>query len=105
MIRTTIVLLLLLSISITADAAYQLKFISEMAIEKPIHVAPDQSGNIYVTTKKGGVSVHSPDGKSLFTMARPATVDLGARAAARLICRTVKGITASVAPRCDAARI
>ncbi len=65
MSRAAVLIVLLFSLSATAHAAYQVKFVAEVAIEKPVHVAPDQNGNLYVTTREGTVSVHTPDGKNL----------------------------------------
>jgi sugar lactone lactonase YvrE/fibronectin type 3 domain-containing protein len=68
MIRTAVALIFLLSLSVKAHAAYQVKFVAELPVDKPVHVAPDQNGNIYVTTKDGAVSVQTPEGKSLLNI-------------------------------------
>lgn len=51
--------------AISAQAAHQVKFVAEVPVEKPLHVATDQNGNMYVTTKSGDVVVYTVDGKSV----------------------------------------
>jgi DNA-binding beta-propeller fold protein YncE/TPR repeat protein len=62
MFRVVLSLILVL-FSISAQAAHQVKFLAEVAVDNPLHVAPDQNGNIYVTTKDGTVVVSTLDGK------------------------------------------
>ncbi len=57
--------LLLFIFPLTAQAAHQVKFIAEIPVDKPLHVASDQSGNIYVITKDGSIALFSPEGKKL----------------------------------------
>ncbi|NVN99719.1 MAG: tetratricopeptide repeat protein [Geobacteraceae bacterium] len=49
-------------------ATHQVRFVSEIPIEKPLHVASDKDGNIYVTSKDPAVLVYSRDGKLLRTI-------------------------------------
>ncbi len=64
MFRVVLSLILVL-FSIPAKAAHQVKFFAEVPVNKPLHVAPDQNGNMYVTTKDGAVAVYTIDGKSV----------------------------------------
>lgn len=57
--------LILLMFPLSVNAAHQVKFVTEIPAEKPLHVASDKYGNIYVTSKEATVSIFSPDGKSL----------------------------------------
>jgi DNA-binding beta-propeller fold protein YncE len=56
----------LLTIATIANAANQLKYVAEIAVEKPLHVALAKDGTVFVTTKDGAVVVFSADGKELF---------------------------------------
>jgi sugar lactone lactonase YvrE/TPR repeat protein len=67
MFRAAVVLIFLIC-SVSANAAHQVKFVAEIPVDKPLHVASNSDGNIYVTTKDGTVSVFSTDGKSVFTI-------------------------------------
>jgi DNA-binding beta-propeller fold protein YncE len=64
MLRVMLSLILVL-LSVTAQAAHQVKFLAEVPVESPLHVAPDKNGNIYVTTKDGAVLVYSAAGKNI----------------------------------------
>lgn len=61
-------ILILAILPLSANAAHQVKFINEIPIEKPLHVASDMDGNIYVTTKDPAVLVYSGDGRLLRTI-------------------------------------
>lgn len=67
MLRVAVAIIFLLLPNF-AHAAHQVKFIAEVAIEKPQRVAPDKNGNMYVTTKDGSVVVHTLDGKNVLTI-------------------------------------
>lgn len=61
-----VVLSLMLTIfPFTVQAAHLVKFIAEVPVDKPLHVAPDQNGNMYVTTKDGAIVVYTVDGKNV----------------------------------------
>ena len=60
--------ILFLLLSTVAHAAHQVKFVAEVTVEKPQRVAPDQNGNLYVTTKDGAVAVYTLDGKKVLTI-------------------------------------
>lgn len=57
---------LILFAVIQADAAGQLKFVAEIAVEKPLHTAVAKDGTIFVTTKEGSVIAFSQAGAELF---------------------------------------
>ncbi len=68
-------LMLSMMISLSAQAAHQVNFVSEIAVDNPFHAAADKNGNLYVTSYKGGmlagksgfVYVYSPEGKNILT--------------------------------------
>jgi len=64
MFRVAVAITLLL-LTTVAHAAHQVKFLAEVAIDRPQRVAPDQNGNMYVTTKDGSVVVYTLDGKNV----------------------------------------
>ncbi|HZV82461.1 MAG TPA: NHL repeat-containing protein, partial [Geobacteraceae bacterium] len=67
MFRQAVAILFLL-LSTAAHAAHQVKFVAEVAMEGPQRVAPDQNGNMYVTTRDGSVAVYTLDGKNVLTV-------------------------------------
>lgn len=67
MFRVAVAMIFLL-LTTVAHAAHQVKFLAEVAIDKPQRVAPDQNGNMYVTTKNGSVVVYTLDGKNVLTI-------------------------------------
>jgi NHL repeat len=68
MFRVALVLICIMC-SVSANAAHQVKFVTEIPVDKPLHVASSHDGNIYVTTKDATVSVFTTDGKSVSTFA------------------------------------
>lgn len=60
--------IIFLLLSTAAHAAYQVKFVAEVAMDKPQRVAPDQNGNMYVTTKDGAVVAYTLDGKKALSI-------------------------------------
>jgi len=67
MFRVAVAIIFLMMTTVV-HAAHQVKFLSEVAINKPQRVAPDQNGNMYVTTKDGSVVVYTLDGKNVLTI-------------------------------------
>jgi DNA-binding beta-propeller fold protein YncE len=67
MFRAVIVMIFLIC-AVSANAAHQVKFVAEIPVEKPLHVASNHDGNIYVTTKEAKIAVFSMDGKSIRTI-------------------------------------
>lgn len=60
------VMVLVMSLASVAGAANQLKFVAEIAVDKPLHTALAKDGTIFVTTREGGIVAFSPEGKELF---------------------------------------
>lgn len=56
---------MLVLISISAQAAHQVKFLAEVPVDSPVRVAPDKNGTMYVTTKDGVILVYTGDGRQL----------------------------------------
>lgn len=67
MFRLFLIIILML-LPMTVQAAHQVNFISEISVESPLYVASDSDRNIYVTSKEATVTVYSPDGKKLRKM-------------------------------------
>jgi DNA-binding beta-propeller fold protein YncE len=67
MLRVIIALLFIL-FPMTAGAVHQVKFLSEIPVERPLHIAADQDGKMYVTMKNGTAVVLGADGKVLLTL-------------------------------------
>lgn len=57
--------LIMVLYSVSAHAAHQVKFLAEVSVENPSHVASDPNGNLYVTTKSGSILVYTLDGKNV----------------------------------------
>ncbi|MRR15879.1 MAG: hypothetical protein EG826_05425, partial [Deltaproteobacteria bacterium] len=75
-VRPVVAFLMLLTfISLPAQAAHQVNFVSEIGVDNPFHAAADKNGSLYVTGYKGGllagkngfVYVFSPEGKNILT--------------------------------------
>ncbi|MEE9913477.1 MAG: tetratricopeptide repeat protein [Deltaproteobacteria bacterium] len=49
------ILFLILSFAAAANAAHEVSFVSEIAVDNPFYVAADKEGNLYVTGSKGGM--------------------------------------------------
>jgi len=64
----TIVAIVFVIIAVTAHAAQQVKFVAEVTVEKPLRVAPDLNGNMYVTTTDGAIAVHNLEGKRVLNI-------------------------------------
>ncbi len=63
-----VLMLIFIICPLSAHAAHQVNFVSEIPVDKPVRVASNHDGNIYVTTKDATVSVFSTDGKVVRTI-------------------------------------
>jgi DNA-binding beta-propeller fold protein YncE len=68
MFRVVSLLLLLLLTPLAARAASQVKFISEIPVEKPLRLAVDREGRFFVTGQNGNVVMTSTEGKILLSL-------------------------------------
>ncbi len=68
-------IIIFLLISMTAQAAHEVSFVSEIAVDRPVYVATDKNGDIFVTGRKGGflnetglIYVYNKEGKLVQTI-------------------------------------